>query len=147
MFLLRPEITFFSINRNFSWKIFVISKNIFIFAPESSALEWAGTVYYIDGKRPLAVCRAGLWRTFSKRYLTVSSNLANLNLYAAVMQQRRPRGRLFISLRLIFLLYIIRCTPFEGVICVYIYLWDYWAAPGMTYNHSAWAGFPLLILI
>ena len=56
------------------------------------ALEWVGVINNIDGTRHQAVCRARLERTFSKRYLSVSSNFATLNLYAAVMQQKRSRG-------------------------------------------------------
>ena len=63
-------------------------------------------------------------RTFSKRYLSVSSNFANLNLYTAVMQLKRLRGCI-ISRRIIALIYI-RCdaesymynTTRRGLACV-----------------------------
>ena len=54
--------------------------------------EWVGVINNIDGTRHQAICRASLGRTFSKRYLPVHSNLANLNLDTAVMQQKRSRG-------------------------------------------------------
>ena len=58
------------------------------------SLSMRGLVFNdIDGSIPPASCTASLERTFSKRYLSVHSNLANLNLDTAVMQlERRPRG-------------------------------------------------------
>ena len=51
---------------------------------------------YIDGTRPQAICTASLEGRF-RTLLSVRSNLATLNLNAAVMQQKRLRGLIFIS--------------------------------------------------
>ena len=65
----------------------------------------------IDGTRPRAVVRPvskGRFRTL----LSVLTNLANLNLNAAVMQQRRLRRLiLYLPAALYLYNYIIRCTP------------------------------------
>ena len=55
--------------------------------------------------------------------LSVITNLANLNLETAVMQQERLRGLiLYLPAAIIpFYIYIIRCTPHEGARSLHIY--------------------------
>ena len=76
---------------------------------------WAGTINYIDGTRPEGSCKPSLERTFSKRYLSVESNLASLNQDTAVMQQKAFTWVDFISpCGHIPFIYIIRCIPSNG---------------------------------
>ena len=78
-------------------KNFVVSQILFTFAPEMPAHVRVGTLKtYIDGTRPQAICTASLEGRF-RTLLSVRSNLATLNLNAAVMQQKRLRGLIFIS--------------------------------------------------
>ena len=77
---------------------------------------------YIDGTRPPAICTASLEGRF-RTLLSVRSNLANLNLDTAVMQQKRLRGLiLYLPAAIIPLyIYIIRCTPYKGARSLHIY--------------------------
>ena len=82
---------------NFLLKIFGDSEIMFIFAPEMPAHERVGTLKTTSMERDLrAVVRPvskGRFRTL----LSVRSNLANLNLDTAVMQQRASTWVDFIS--------------------------------------------------
>ena len=88
-----------------------------------SAREWVRRNIWHRWKRPQASCTASLERTFSKRYLSVHSNLANLNLDTAVMQQKRSRGWMLYSPRPRSLYILIRCnSPLVEYVLVYIRL-------------------------
>ena len=138
------RITFFALKCNFFWKIFVISKNIFIFAPVKSALEWVGGRKDLLEKRPEAIRRAGLWKTFSNvtRLCVKLSNFETRNSGNATetsacgwyLYSRHARNSI---------IYIIRCTSSWGI-SVYICVWGYWAQPYISYR-LAWADFMLFI--
>ena len=103
-----------------------------------------------------------------ERYLSVKSNLANLNLLAAVMQQKAFTWVDFISPRGIYSLYIYNkvYTPAMGVLSLRIYrcrnTFSLMLTSRLTLSsslsslreppwseciyHSTWAGFTLLIL-
>ena len=102
-------------------KNFVVSQILFTFAPEMPAHVRVGTLKtYIDGTRPQAICTASLEGRF-RTLLSVRSNLATLNLNAAVMQQKRLRGLiLYLPAATNPFIYIIRCTPHEGARCLRI---------------------------
>jgi hypothetical protein len=103
-------------------KNFVVSQILFTFAPEMPAHVRVGTLKtYIDGTRPPAICTASLEGRF-RTLLSVCSNLATLNLSAAVMQQRASTWVDFISPcgHQSLYIYIIRCTPHEGARCLRI---------------------------
>ena len=77
---------------------------------------------YIDGTRPQAICTASLEGRF-RTLLSVFPNLANLNLYAAVMQLRASTWVDFISTYGYHPLYIYNkvYTPTKvHALCVYI---------------------------
>jgi hypothetical protein len=67
-------------------------------------------------------------RTFSERYLSVQSNLANLNLSTAVMQRSVRVGVLYLG----------------RSVAIIVSWWFYVCAE--LYNHSAWAGLRCLSL-
>ena len=87
------------------------------------------------------------------------SNFANLNLYAAVVQQETSTWVDFISLlRLSFpFIYIIRCTPFKGARSLriyprggfrgYVYPGDYYGRGVCVYIIAGVGRLSLLILI
>ena len=103
-------------------KNFVVSQILFTFAPEMPAHVRVGTLKtYIDGTRPQAICTASLEGRF-RTLLSVSSNLATLNLYAAGNATEASTWvdfYIFPAATNPFI-YIIRCTPHEGARCLRI---------------------------
>ena len=78
---------------------------------------------YIDGTRPRPFVRPVSKDVFLT-LLSVYSNLANLNLGTEVMQQEASTWVDFISsCGQHPFIYIIRCTPLMGALCLCIYAW------------------------
>ena len=116
-----------------------------------------GCLNYIDGTRPPATCTASLERTFSNVTCLCLSNLANLNLKTAVMQQKAFTWVDFISPCGYHSLYIYNKVYASNGYTIFAYIgwlsltlslsfpWE--SMPWCVYISSlAWAGLTLLIL-
>jgi len=108
---------------------------------------WAGalkTSMERDLRAVVSPVSEGRFRTL----LSVLTNLANLNLNAAVMQQRRLRRLiLYLPAALYLYNYIIRCTPHNRCTILSYILFGIVRPWCVLYDHLAWAGSTLLILI
>ena len=79
-------------------------------------------INYIDGTRHRAVCRASLERTFSKRYLSVLVKSSKFESSYSGDATEAFAWVILCPCAWFPFIYIIRCTPLGGYLCVYVYL-------------------------
>ncbi|MBR1447249.1 MAG: hypothetical protein IJ588_00690, partial [Prevotella sp.] len=107
-------------------KFFGDSEIMFIFAPEMPAHERVGTLKQHRWNETRGQLYAQSRKDVFLTLLSVMTNLANLNLNAAVMQQKRPRGLILYppATKFPFIYNKVYATRWAYYLCVCMGQWD-----------------------